>query len=226
MSSSSSSSSSLSSSSSSSQSLISHSIVSNEKSLNTASTPPDDGNEISTLINLLILRVECLAHDQLNTSLASEQIYPTIKQVDQNLLEYLYYLFNKFTTDDPDLSKPMIDKTNFVHACQTFVRNGCFTLSPATDLPDQSAVESTTMNTNRNDLTSVHEYRAEKSSATGSISTTPSSDQDVWLVVDIEPGQADGSTMDSNESNVSSIHSDQCSVLTCLRPRVMISCSL
>ena len=198
-----------SSSSSSSQSLISHSIVSNEKSLNTPSIPTDDGNEISTLINLLILRVECLANDQLNPSLASEQTYPTIKQVDQNLLEYLYYLFNKFTTDDPDLSKPMIDKTNFVHACQTFVRNGCFTLSPASDLPDQSVSESTTMNTNRNDLTSVHEYRAEtapeKSSATGSISTTPSSDQDVWLVVDIEPSQADGSTMDSNESNVSSL---------------------
>jgi len=180
--------------------------LSNENILKT-----NDDNEISTLINLLILRVECLANKHiLINKKKNHKSYPTIKQIDQNLTEYLYYLFNKFTKDDPDICTSMIDKTNFVNVCQTLVRNGCFNM-PSTTSPDQSFSEPTL--TNNSNLTStqtfVHEYRSdtdnvslEKSSLNEQITSTPTNEQETWLVVDIEPIQSQYLSTTPDESKV------------------------
>jgi len=144
-----------------------------------------DDHEISKLVNLLILRVECLTNE--NTLIQKNNSYPTIKEIDQNLIEYLYYLFNKFIQDESDINPPMIDKTNFVNVCQTLVRNGCFNIPSATS-PDQSFSESTITNSSDRTLTQtfVHEYRSE----TDDMSLKKSSltnDQETWVVVDLEP---------------------------------------
>jgi hypothetical protein len=144
-----------------------------------------DDHEISKLVNLLILRVECLTNE--NTLIQKNNTYPTIKEIDQNLIEYLYYLFNKFIQDESDINPPVIDKTNFVNVCQTLVRNGCFNI-PSPTSPDQSFSESTITNSSDRTLTQtfVHEYRSE----TDDISLKKSSltnDQETWVVVDLEP---------------------------------------
>ncbi|CAF0777051.1 unnamed protein product [Adineta steineri] len=169
----------------------------------------DDNNEISTLINLLILRVECLSNK--NTLIEKKKqtkIYPTIKQIDQNLTEYLYYLFNKFTKDDPDICTSMIDKTNFVNVCQTLVRNGCFNM-PLSTSPEQSLSESTLTNNNELTLTQtcLREYRTDvddliidKSTATEETSSISMNDQDTWLIVDLEPIKPQYSTTIPDES--------------------------
>ncbi|CAF0718159.1 unnamed protein product [Adineta steineri] len=171
----------------------------------------DDNNEISTLINLLILRVECLSNK--NTLIEKKKqtkIYPTIKQIDQNLTEYLYYLFNKFTKDDPDICTSMIDKTNFVNVCQTLVRNGCFNM-PSSTSPEQSLSESTLTNNNELTLTQtcLREYRTDvddliidKSTATEETSSISMNDQDTWLIVDLEPIKPQYSTTIPDESKV------------------------
>ncbi|CAF1671819.1 unnamed protein product, partial [Adineta ricciae] len=135
-----------------SMALDSSSQSSNDTSLNLLHHD-EENKEISTLINLLILRVECLTNTTtlIETS-KKPNIYPSIKQIDQNLTEYLYYLFNKFTKDDPEIGAPMIDKTNFVNVCQTLVRNGCFNM-PSSTSPDQSYSEATL--TNSNELTLI-----------------------------------------------------------------------
>jgi len=176
---------------SSSQSIdITTNQLSNENLLKT-----NDDNEISTLINLLILRVECLANKHiLINKKKNHKSYPTIKQIDQNLTEYLYYLFNKFTKDDPDICTSMIDKTNFVNVCQTLVRNGCFNM-PSTTSPDQSFSESTLTNSNDPTLTQtcVREYKPHSDDMTSEKSSvneaTPSADQETWLVVDLQPAK-------------------------------------
>jgi hypothetical protein len=144
-----------------------------------------DDHEISKLVNLLILRVECLTNE--NTLIQKNNTYPTIKEIDQNLIEYLYYLFNKFIQDESDINPPVIDKTNFVNVCQTLVRNGCFNI-PSPTSPDQSFSESTITNSSDRTLTQtfVHEYRSE----TDDMSLKKSSltnDQETWVVVDLEP---------------------------------------
>ena len=171
----------------------------------------NDDNEISTLINLLILRVECLANKTtLINKKTNQKSYPTIKQIDQNLTEYLYYLFNKFRKDDPDISAPMIDKTNFVNVCQTLVRNGCFNM-PSTTSPDQSFSESTLTNSNDITLTQtlVREYKphtvdmiSEKSSTNEPTVATSTNDQDTWLVVDLESIKPQYSASTPDESKV------------------------
>ncbi|CAF1161740.1 unnamed protein product [Adineta ricciae] len=191
-----------------SMALDSSSQLANDTSLNLLHHD-DENKEISTLINLLILRVECLA----NTTTLIEtnkkpNIYPSIKQIDQNLTEYLYYLFNKFTKDDPEIGASMIDKTNFVNVCQTLVRNGCFNM-PSSTSPDQSYSEATL--TNSNELTliqpAVREYKPDademtldKSSIDETISLIPMSDQDTWLVVDLEPFKPQYSIVNPNEA--------------------------
>jgi len=150
-----------------------------------------DDNEILKLINLLILRVECLNNENiLNNNNNKKNISPTIKQIDQNLIEYLYFLFNKFINDNPDLDKPMIDKSNFVNVCQTLVRNGCFNI-PSTISPDQSFSETTI--TNSSDLTSTHTFVHEYKSNTDDMLVEKSSenqpltnDQEAWLIIDLE----------------------------------------
>lgn len=148
-----------------------------------------DDNEISKLINLLILRVELLSNDNdddknIIIRKKKKTISPKIKQIDQNLIEYLYFLFNKFTKDDSETHSTMLDKTNFVHVCQQLVRNGCFHSSSTTTTttshsPDRSSSETTITNTNQSSLT-VHEYHSngeEKSVC---------NEQDTWLIVDLE----------------------------------------
>jgi hypothetical protein len=159
-----------------------------------------DDHEISKLINLLILRVECLSNE--NTLINKKNHYPTVKEIDQNLIEYLYYLFNKFIQEESDLNPPMIDKTNFVNVCQTLVRNGCFNI-PSSTSPDQSFSESTITNSSDRTLpqTFVHEYRSE----TDDMSLKKSSltnDQETWLVVDLEPMTPKYSSTTPEQSNV------------------------
>jgi hypothetical protein len=189
-----------SSSTSSSQSLIASNKSSDEDLLKTNfddnNNPSNDDNEILTLINLLILRVECLANE--NTALVKKKrkqtIYPSIKQIDQNLIEYLYYLFNKFITDESDLNQLMIDKSSFVNICQTLVRNGCFNIPPPTS-PDQSTSESTI--TNNSELTLTHTFGRERISNADEMriegptimepnSMEISNDQETWLDIDLE----------------------------------------
>jgi len=125
----------------------------------------NDENEILTLIDLLVLRVECLTNENQSTKKKKKKLsenYPSVAQVDQNLIEYLYYLFTKFTHDDQ--TKPILDKSNFVNVCQTLVRNGCFDISSSSSEPSTIT-----------DQTIVHEYP-----------TTIDNDKDTWLVVDFE----------------------------------------
>ncbi|CAF5040721.1 unnamed protein product, partial [Rotaria socialis] len=66
-----------------------------------------DDNEILTLINLLILRVECLNNDSTVVNVTNTKTKSsTIRKIDQNLIEYLYFLFNKFVEDESDSSTP------------------------------------------------------------------------------------------------------------------------
>lgn len=141
--------------------------------MNTSSSDSDD-QEISKLINLLLLRVECLTNEK-----------PTIKQVDQNLIEYLYYLFNKFTRDESESNETMIDKSNFVNVCQKLVRNGCLN-SSSSEPPLLQTI--------------LHEYQ---SSTNEHISTSSNNDQDTWLVVDFEAIQPKYSATMPNLSKVS-----------------------
>ena len=138
-----------------------------------------DDQEICKLIHLLLLRVECLNNENPPSLSRSSSPYPTIKQVDDNLIEYLYYLFNKFVGEDVESNKPTINKTNFVNVCQTLVRNGCL------NIPLTNSSEATLFQT------VLHEYQSSSSSSSLNepISTSSNIDQDTWLVVDFEPIQ-------------------------------------
>jgi hypothetical protein len=194
---------------SSSNSSSSSSSQSIESSSNENLFKNHDDNEILKLINLLILRVECLNNENtLNNN--KKNIFPTIKQIDQNLIEYLYFLFNKFINDESDLDKPMIDKSSFVNVCQTLVRNGCFNI-PSTISPDQSFSETTI--TNSSDIisthTSVHEHKpntddmpVEKSSVNEQISPALTNEQEAWLIIDLEPSTPEYPATPMDESSV------------------------
>lgn len=133
-------------------------------------TEINDENEILTLIDLLVLRVECLTNENQTIKKKKKkkfnENYPSVSQVDQNLIEYLYYLFTKFTHEEQ--MNPIVDKNNFVNVCQTLVRNGCFDISSSS--PDQS-----TSDTTITEQTIIHEYP-----------TTIDNDKDTWLVVDFD----------------------------------------
>ncbi|CAF3229974.1 unnamed protein product [Rotaria sp. Silwood2] len=205
-------SSSSSSSTASSQSLdISSRKLSNENLLKNTfdNNPTNDDNEILTLINLLILRVECLTNDNtLVTKKKNEKMSPQIKEIDQNLIEYLYYLFNKFINEDSDSNTPIINKANFVNVCQTVVRNGGLNI-PSSTSPNQSFSESTITNDSDQTLiqTSVREFRidtnditSKNSSINEQISSVPINDDETWLVVDLEENKSEYSTTNFDES--------------------------
>ena len=167
----------------------------------------NDKNEILTLIDLLVLRVECLANE--SDGKPTNAAYPTVSKVDQNLIEYLYYLFAKFLRDESLTSTPTtptMDKTNFVHVCQTLVRNGCFDLSP-----DQSSAD-TTISSDRT-LTqqpSLHEYPSDQDTLVPE--QQPPTEQDTWLVVDLEPTTSDDE-LANEESIVSDLLLTECHAL-------------
>lgn len=174
---------------------------------------PDNGDadEILTLVNLLIRRVEYLATNGTPPEMTTTKKKngtnpsPSIKQIDQDLTEYLYYLFNKFAKDDGDAGVPLIEKSDFVHVCQTLVRNGCLNVPSA----EQSLLDVTLTNSNEITLTqtSLREHKpdadestVEKSSASDKTCGTPMDEQDAWLIVDVEliapqysPASPDGS---------------------------------
>ena len=170
----------------------------------------DDDNEILTLIDLLVLRVECLSNDE--TLVNEKKKSSIIKRVDQNLIEYLYYLFDQFTNDDSNLcTSPIIDKSNSIHTCQTFARNGSFNVLSSTSL-DQSFTELIT--TNNSDITLiqtfVHEYRPDtddmiltESSIHGPASSLSTNDQETWLVVGFKSAEPQYSKVALNETKVS-----------------------
>lgn len=152
----------------------------------------NDRNEILTLVDLLVLRVECLTNENdLKKSNETKTNYPTVAEVDQNLIEYLYYLFTKFVHDDPNESTmPIIDKKNFVTVCQTLVRNGCFDM-PSSTSPDQSASETISNNSDPTIIpdTYLHEYRNSKVELSSEKITN--NEQETWLVVDLQPTQSE-----------------------------------
>jgi len=165
----------------------------NSKLLNENLSELNDQNEILTLIDLLVLRVECLTNE--NKKNKSKDNHPTVAEVDQNLIEYLYYLFTKFTNDDSnDISTPIIDKNNFVTVCQTLVRNGCFEASSTS--PDQSFSDATitTNSSSSSDQTLtpetfLHEYQPETDHTIADKSSAD--EQESWLVVDLKPIQSE-----------------------------------
>ncbi|CAF3610328.1 unnamed protein product [Rotaria sordida] len=182
-----------------SQSIIMNSQLNNENLFET-----NEYNEILTLINLLILRVECLSNENKSKKRKRKKDkYPTVTEVDQNLIEYLYYLFKKFINNDINLSNdlkiPIIDKNNFVSICQTLVRDGCFDIPSTTTTiisksPNQSLSESlSTSDYISNSQAIVHEYYPdtnqiveEKSLSDDQISSMTSTEKEPWLVVDFE----------------------------------------
>jgi hypothetical protein len=154
----------------------------------------NDHDEILTLIDLLVLRVDCLSNEKKKKV---QETYPTVAEVDQNLIQYLYYLFTKFTNDDSepseDLSTPIIDKNNFVNVCQTLVRNGCFDIPSGNGSisSDHSLSESTS------DQTLVSEYHPDNITE-----KTPIIEQETWLVVDLQPTES-GESIEDCEAIVS-----------------------
>lgn len=155
----------------------------------------NDQNEILTLVDLLVLRVECLTNEnKLKKQQKSKNNYPTAAEVDQNLIEYLYYLFTKFVNDDSQpsddettLPPPIIDKTNFVTVCQTLVRNGCFDMPS----PDQSTSEASSSSSDPTltPETFLHEYHPDATDTPPE--ETPPDEQETWLVVDLQPSQSE-----------------------------------
>ncbi|CAF4215149.1 unnamed protein product [Rotaria socialis] len=157
-----------------------------------------DDNEILTLINLLILRVECLNNDSTVANVTNTKTKSsTIRKIDQNLIEYLYFLFNKFVEDESDSSTPsIINKTRFVNVCQTLVRDGSLNISLSFSSPDHSCSESTITNNSDQTLmqTLVREYRPDADLMTANhspinneqISSITMNDDDTWLIVDLE----------------------------------------
>ncbi|CAF1512856.1 unnamed protein product [Rotaria sp. Silwood1] len=192
----------LSSSSSSSSALSSQALIisprnlSNENLLKNTydNNPTNDDHEILTIINLLILRVECLTNDNtLVIEKKNKKISPKIKKINQNLIEYLYYLFNKFINEDTDSNTLTINKKNFVNVSQIVVCNGSLNMPTSTSL-NQSLSEFTITNDSDHTLiqTYVHEYRTDTNDMTekcSSINEQTSSvainDRETWLVVDL-----------------------------------------
>ena len=168
-------------------------------------------SEILTLIDLLVLRVECLTNEKKKNK-PTDEIHPTVAEVDQNLIEYLYYLFTKFVQDESNASQEkepsMIDKKNFVHVCQTLVRSGCFDLSSNTvpSSPDQSTSDATSSSDpTLTEQVLVREYDPEaddKSVGHESTSLRTVDDQDTWLVVDL-PGSQSEDDMPTSDTMVS-----------------------
>ncbi|CAF4887574.1 unnamed protein product [Rotaria sp. Silwood1] len=190
---------------------ISQSIIMNAQLKDENIYETNDYNEILTLINLLCLRVECLSYEKKikkrkKKTKKKKDKYPSVTEIDQNLIEYLYYLFKKFIYNDTNISNdfktPIIDKNNFVSICQTLVRNGCFDI-PSTTIsksPNQSFSESLSISDNTLiSQTIVHEYYhpdtsqilEEKSFTNEQISLMTLPEKDTWLVVDIEPIQSE-----------------------------------
>ncbi|UJR15369.1 hypothetical protein I4U23_002317 [Adineta vaga] len=178
------------------------------------SSDSTDNNEILTLIDLLVLRVECLANEAKSKTKKKKVNCPSVAEVDQNLIEYLYYLFTKFLNDEANASDtlriPIIDKNNFVNVCQTLVRNGCFDIPPGniSISPDQSSSETTSSSDKTlSQHTLVREYHpdtdtmmAEKSSLDGENLSTTSAEQETWLVVDLEATHAEDSIVVSERA--------------------------
>ena len=235
-----------------SQSIAARSILSNKNSIDTvpAAAP---GDEISAVIDLLLVRVdESLVNEKTLAAKKSKKKRKKKSRSrrksqafaepppDRHLLDYLDYLFTKFIDDNNnnnnnDCSVSMIDKTNFITVCQTLVRNGCFNLpSVPTSEPVLSA--SPTINTDTsNELNStqtlVREYHPQTDNVIKQISLAPehtdaltSNDQDIWLVVDIEPPtKSDCSPRTSTEPTVSSANQTSIS-LSYLSPADCASC--
>lgn len=171
-----------------------------------------DNNEILTLIDLLVLRVECLANEGKVNVKRKKGNCPSVAEVDQNLIEYLYYLFTKFVNDESSAQPvPAIDKSNFVNVCQTLVRNGCFDIPPGNIpvSPDQSSSETASSSSSSSSDRTItpqpllREYhadadvlmQAEKSSIDGENLSTTSAEQETWLVVDLEGAPSEDATV-------------------------------
>lgn len=176
-------------------------------------TQTNDESEILTLINLLILRVECLNNEEQSNEIKNQgKKSSTVKQIDQNLIEYLYFLFNKFVNDEPESATPLINKTKFVNVCQTLVRNGSLNMSSSpSPSPDHSLSESTTTNTSDKTLMQalIREYKTDTDVTSklttvinGKTSSMSIIDDDSWLVVDLEQIKPQESKQFSDESKV------------------------
>ncbi|CAF3925191.1 unnamed protein product, partial [Rotaria magnacalcarata] len=183
--------------------------------------PTTDDNQILTLINLLILRVECLNNERTAVNMTNTKTKSsTIRKIDQNLIEYLYFLFNKFVDDESDSSTPpIINKTKFVNVCQTLVRDGSLNISLPFSSPDHSCSESTITNNSDQTLTQtlVREYRPDTDLMTENhspineqMSSITMSDDNTRLTVDLEQIKPQDSKSSSDEVKclLSSTNSD------------------
>lgn len=172
----------MSSSSSSSTTTTTTLITSNDNEEDKTDSSLFDQIEISKIINRLIQRVESLEN-------------PT--KTDDNLIDYLSYLFKKFTCDDDrQQTKTMFDTSHFVdHVCQTFVRH--LSSSDSSNTNDQQSSE-----------TFVREYHSE-SNSTLTPTNCKTDQKDIWLVVDfqskdkIDLTNGTEPTMQNNETHVS-----------------------
>lgn len=79
-----------------------------------------ESERISALIDLLVVRVQCLSKGK---SFQSAEL----NKIDKFLMESLYFLFKRFLENDPRRSQ--IDQNQFVSICQQLVRRGCFDFS-------------------------------------------------------------------------------------------------
>lgn len=164
-----------------------------------------DHNEISKLIHLLILRVECLSNEKRTKKRKKrKESHPTVAEVDHSLIEYLYYLFKKFIDEDSTLSSDLkasrIDKNNFVTVCQALVHNGCFDLSSATISPSPNQSLSEATNSSEYTLTqptSRHEEQSDNNETSIEVSPTDdptslmiSMEKESWLLEDFDINQS------------------------------------
>ncbi|CAF0797138.1 unnamed protein product [Didymodactylos carnosus] len=185
------------------------SVLSNDNALINTSIPSTPitsdqdilDSEILTLVDLLVLRVACLSE-------SSDEIpRPTVAEVDQNLIEYLYYLFTKFiVTADTSVSdanstdESLIDKKSFIQICQTLVKNGCFDMSSVSVSPttsqstEDTVLEYVNNDQNKNDL-STATITDEKQNETAT-------EENTWLMVDISESE-----LSKDENDVSSLNS-------------------
>jgi hypothetical protein len=181
------------------------------------STEQTNQNEIMRLIDLLVLRVECLNNEK---KTPNELTSLSVTDVDRNLIEYLYYLFTRFIHVERNscetLTNASLDRNAFVNVCQTLVRNGCFGLTnanvPTTSVSLSSSSSSSisseeTASSNstlvEQSLTSDCESsNDDKPSECGSSSSTNIDDQETWLAIDVQNSQSDDDATCLN-SNVS-----------------------
>ena len=146
----------------------------------------DDEDQIFTLIDLLVLRVDCLTNE-IKAKSREDRIKPTLAEIDQNLIEFLYCLFKKFLNNEKE--KPRIEKNNFVEICQRLVRYGCFELS--SNDKGNSNEQSTSETLSNSDPTLTEQVCLQSSDVDEDNSTELTKSNNSWPLIDSTHQQSD-----------------------------------